>query len=209
MALYYRTCGFVIKKNDIAEADRIFTIFSRDFGKIRILGKSIRKIPSKLKSGIDIFYLSEIEFIQGKTYKTLTDSVVLEKFKNIRKNLIKLKIIHKIAGSLNGLLGVEEKDDKLWDLVNETFEKLEDYSLPTKNYLSVYYYFLWNFFSILGYKPELFHCAVCQTKLSPNTLYFSPNEGGIVCNLCINKTKNPKKVNSDLVKILKIGRAHV
>ncbi len=88
MALHYRTCGFVIKKNDIAEADRIFTVFSQDFGKIKILGKAIRKITSKLKSGIDTFYLSEIEFIQGKTYKTLTDSVVLEKFENIKKNYI-------------------------------------------------------------------------------------------------------------------------
>ncbi len=204
MALHYRTCGFVIKKNDIAEADRIFTVFSQDFGKIKILGKAIRKITSKLKSGIDTFYLSEIEFIQGKTYKTLTDSVVLEKFENIKKNLTKLKIIHKIAGSLDGLLGVEEKDEKLWDLINETFGKLEDYSLLVKNYPLIYYYFLWNFFSILGYKPELFYCVVCQKKLNPNTLYFSSNEAGVVCNLCINKTKKPKRINSDLVKILRL-----
>ncbi|MBU4204806.1 recombination protein O N-terminal domain-containing protein [Patescibacteria group bacterium] len=73
MALHYRTIGFVLKKNDIGEADRIFTVFTLDFGKVKISGKAIRKIASKLKGGIDVISLSEIEFIQGKAYKTLTD----------------------------------------------------------------------------------------------------------------------------------------
>jgi len=87
MAIHYRTCGFVIKKDNIGEFDRIFTVFSQDFGKIKILGKAIRKIASKLKSGIEIISLSEIEFIQGKTHKTLTDAIILEKFDNIKKDL--------------------------------------------------------------------------------------------------------------------------
>ena len=203
MALHYRTCGFVIKKKDIGEADRVFTIFSQDFGKIKVIGKAIRKIASKLKSGIDIFCLSEIEFIQGKVYKTLTDAIVLKKLKNIEKNLIRFKVFHKIAESFD-LLRTEEKDEELWSLLNETFKKLEKDSLLIEEYLLIYYYFLWNLFSILGYKPELFHCVICQKKLNPNNLYFSSDEGGVICDLCLNKAKDTTKINSDLVKILRL-----
>ena len=76
MFLNYRTKGFIFKKEDRGEADQLFTIYTKDFGKLEILGKAIRKISSKLRSGAETFYLSEIEFIQGKTYKTLTDAIL-------------------------------------------------------------------------------------------------------------------------------------
>ena len=46
---------------------------------------------------MEIFYLSEIEFIQGKNYKTLTDVLTIEKFKNVREDLEKLKIAYQIT----------------------------------------------------------------------------------------------------------------
>ena len=78
MAIHYRTQGFILKKTDRGEADQILTIYTKDFGKLEILGKAIRKIKSKLRSGADLFYFSEIEFIQGKAYKTLTDILKLK-----------------------------------------------------------------------------------------------------------------------------------
>ena len=75
MALQYKTKGFIYKKRNRGETDRIFTIFTYDFGKIDVWGRAIRKIDSKLKSGIDIFYLSYIEFVQGKK-KTLLNTLI-------------------------------------------------------------------------------------------------------------------------------------
>ena len=76
MATYYRTQGYVIKKTGLREADQLFTIYTEDYGKIDVLGRGIRKITSKLRSGIDLFCFSEIEFVQGKAYKTLTDAKI-------------------------------------------------------------------------------------------------------------------------------------
>ncbi|NQU82868.1 MAG: recombination protein O N-terminal domain-containing protein, partial [Parcubacteria group bacterium] len=77
---HYRTRGFFLKNEARGEADEIFTLFTSDFGRIRVLGRAIRKITSKLRSGAGLFYYSEIEFIQGKQYKTLTDAVLIDKF---------------------------------------------------------------------------------------------------------------------------------
>ncbi len=63
MAVHYRTQGFVLKKTDLWEADQVFSIYTQDFGKLKVLGKAIRKIKSKLRSGAELFYLSETEFI--------------------------------------------------------------------------------------------------------------------------------------------------
>ena len=81
MSLYCRTEGFIFKKEDRNDSDRVFSVFSKDFGRLEIFGKAIRKIDSKLKSAVEIFSFSEIEFVQGKNRKTLTDVFLQKKLK--------------------------------------------------------------------------------------------------------------------------------
>jgi DNA repair protein RecO (recombination protein O) len=211
MFLHYRTQGIILKKEDRGEADQLFTIYTKDFGKLEILGKAIRKIASKLRSGADIFYLSEIEFIQGKTYKILTDAILVKKFENLRPkpssqpaNLERLKIAYKISEVLDRLIKGQEPDQKIWQLLTETLDKLNNLSFDISHLLLVYYYFLWNLLSILGHQPELYNCPLCQKKLTPERLYFSPKEGGVICQQCQRLTKSAKKITPDLVKILRV-----
>lgn len=149
----------------------MFTVYTRDFGKLDILGKAIRKIKSKLRSGAEPFYLSEVEFIQGKGYKTLTDAILIEKFPDIRKDLKRLSIARQITGVLDTLVSKEEKDKQIWQLIKETFEKLDS----LKKIETIYYYFFWNLVSVMGYQPEFQNCSI-----------------------------NEKKVNCDIVKILRL-----
>lgn len=205
MAVHYRTQGFILKKEDVREADQVFVIYTKDFGKLKIVGKAIRKIKSKLRAGADLYYLSEIEFIQGKTYKTLTDAIVIEKFKNIRDNSEKLKIAYKIAEVADGLIRGQEKDEKIWDLLIEVFEKLNNYPLPTTNYSLVYYYFVWNLLSILGYQIDLYHCVKCQEKLSPTIMNFSSENNGIVCLRCSDdRIKDKILISAETIKIFRL-----
>src|SRR3990167_7638334 len=107
MTTSYRTAGFVFKKDDRFESDRNFSVFTKDFGRVEVLGKSIRKIASKLRGGIEIFSLSEIEFVQGKNRKTLTDAVLDKKFNNIYTP-VKLDISYKISGLVDNFIKGEE-----------------------------------------------------------------------------------------------------
>jgi len=192
-----------LKKEDRGEADRLFTIYTKDFGKLEILGKAIRKTSSKLRSGMEIFYLSEIEFIQGKIYKTLTDAILIEKFQNLRKNLERLEIAYKISEDLDNFVKGEEPDQKIWRLLTEVFEKLNNPQPTTHNLQLIYYYFFWNLISILGYKPELYFCPICQKKLMPEKLYFSAKEGGIICQNCSKNIKAAFEIKPEIVKILR------
>ncbi|MEK7664965.1 MAG: DNA repair protein RecO [Patescibacteria group bacterium] len=203
MTLRHKTECFVIKKDDRFESDRIFTIFAKDLGRLEIRARAIRKIISKLRGGIEVFSLSDIEFIQGKNYKTLTDAISIEKFKNIKNDSKKLEIINKIADVLNNFINGQEKDSHIWDLLKETFEKLNDCS-SSAVYCLIYYYFLWNFFSVLGYSPEVYKCAICQEKLNPCDVYFSYKEGGVVCQKCSGQDNASQKINSDIVKLVRI-----
>jgi DNA repair protein RecO (recombination protein O) len=203
MTLHYKTKGFVFKKNDRFESDRVFTIFTNDFGKVKIYGKAIRKISSKLKGGIDIFSLSEIEFIQGKNRKTLTNALLVRRFGNIADDLLKLEISHRIGEVLNNFIIGQEKDEDIFNLINETFSTLGNCQTDDASQ-SVYFYFLWNFFSVLGFCPEVKKCAACRAKLNPGELFFSFKEGGVICKECSAKNKNLKKIDENAVKIIRL-----
>jgi DNA repair protein RecO (recombination protein O) len=209
MAIKYKTRAIIFKKEERNESDRDFLVFTDDFGRLDIHAKAIRKITSKLRGGIDIFSLSEIEFVQGRNQKTLTDAVTIKKFKNILGDFNKLKIVFQIADVLDNFIKGEEKDKETFNLLSEVFNRLDDSLLKIKNDGLAYQYFLWNFVSLQGYKSEVNNCASCRLKLSPYAVYFSGKEGGIVCGDCANKREAEGaefciKINSDVVKILRL-----
>ncbi len=204
MFFHYRTQGFVLKKNNKGEANQLITIYTKDFGKVEILGKAIRKGKSKLRGAIELFYLSEIEFIQGKIHKTLTDAVLIESFSNLKKDLERLSVAFKISEVLDNLIKGQETDTKIWNLLTQTFKKLNDCQLSIINIQLLYYFFLWNFFSVLGYQPELYNCSICQEKLKPGKLFFNQEKPGIICNNCFKDLKSVKEISPELVKILRL-----
>lgn len=202
MSLYYRTTGFVFKKEDSLEADRNFSVFTKEFGRMEIVGKSIRKISSKLRGGIEVFSVSCLEFIQGKNKKTLTDAVFTQQFNNIFENPEKFKTACKISGMLANLIRGQEKDEELFYLLIETFHKLNICQPPIESLLT--HYFFWNFIAVLGHQPQLSHCAVCGQVLQAHHLYFSNKEGGVICKNCATIKKDGVKITSEAVKVLRL-----
>ncbi|MCX6721207.1 MAG: DNA repair protein RecO [Candidatus Staskawiczbacteria bacterium] len=204
MAEKYRTKGFIFRTEERAEADRIFNVFSEDFGKINVHAKAIRKINSKLRCGANLFYLSEIEFIEGKNHKTLTDAAVINRFYDIFCSVEKIKTAYQISDILCNFIKGQGEDKHLFGLLQETFNKLNSKISAAQNQEMIYYYFLWNFLAGQGYKPEVLKCAACQSKLNPYNIYFSYKEGGVICGACFTNNESAQKINSDTVKILRI-----
>lgn len=204
MTIRYKTQAIVFKKEDRNETDRIFSVFTNDFGRLNIFAKAIRKSVSKLRSGIDIFVMAEVEFIQGKNKKTLTDAIAIKRFDNIYGNPEKFKIANGIGEIINNFVGGEEKDQDFFSLINEVFCELNRLDFNNDKKDLIYYYFLWNAISMFGYKPEIRYCSVCRKKLSPSDVYFSNVIGGTLCKDCLRRDMKNYKINSDVVKIMRL-----
>ena len=211
MFVHYRTKGFFLRKIDRGESDQLFTFYAKDFGKIEVLGRAIRKIKSKLRSGADLFYFSEIEFIQGKSYKTLTDAILIEKFSGQKGSVKKLAMAHRIAELCDKFIKGGEPDRGIWQLLKITFRRLSDQEPAGPGFLLIYY-FLWNLISLLGYQPEFYSCFSCQKKIALGSFYFSPVNGGMICSDCLTKETRKKSflasdyrtINADTIKILRL-----
>lgn len=204
---YYKTEAFVFGKRDSGESDRFFSVFTDEFGWLDIFAKAIRKGSSKLKSGIDIFYFSNIEFVQGKNKKTLTDAIKIHKLSNIYNNPNKFLLADRMSVLLGKFIKGQEKDEEIFNLIKDVFMKLDGDTEPDK-FDFLYHYFLWNMLSILGYHIQTKKCVDCSGVLIPYNIYFSSKSGGIICKNCLNNDRAAKKINSDVVKILRIIFSH-
>ncbi len=204
MFIHYQSSGFILREKDFREADRIFTIYTKEFGKLKFLAKGARKIKSKLRGGLKLFAFSEIKFIQGKGYRTLTDSTVKDEFIKISGSLIKLKTAYKIAEVLDCLTREEDPDKKIWELLKKTLEKLNNCQPKADICRLIYYYYFWNLINLIGVKPSIHNCILCQQKLHLPPFYFSSRHGGILCKKCFEKAQEGIDVELETIKILKI-----
>ncbi len=195
MAVHYRTQALVLKKRDRGEADQVIAFYTKEYGKLQILGRAIRKIKSKLKSATELFYLAEIEFIQGKTFKTLTDAREIESFKGLRGDFEKMRAAFKILETLDRLVRGEEADKSLWRLLIESFKRLDSSSFSG---FIIYHYFAWNLLSVLGYQLDFDNCFLCGNKLN-HSLFFNPG-GGFACSQC----RKGKRISTEAFKIIRL-----
>jgi len=199
----YSTEGIIIKEEESGEADRFFTIFTKDFGKIRALGKGVRKIKAKLRSGLQFFNHIYLEFVQGKYFYTIIEAITIDNFLDLKKEPEKSKALFYIADILDKLIK-EGKDERIWLLTLKILNKMGEKKFSGPRLHLLLRYFEWNLLNISGYSPELYRCVNCRSKLKEGRFYFSAKEGGILCLNCRIKDGEAREINIDTIKILRL-----
>lgn len=100
-----QTNGIVLNRINFGEADRILTIITPEYGKLRLMAKGVRKIKSKLAGGVELFSITDISFLRGKRdIGTLISTRLVTHYGNIVTDIDRttagynaLKLIDKIT----------------------------------------------------------------------------------------------------------------
>ena len=181
-----KTQGFILKEREIDEADIVFFVFSKDFGRLDLLAKSARKLSSKLRRQMELFSLAEVGFVEGKRGERLVEAKCIEKFSRIKKDLERIFLAQKISEVLDFLIKGPEKEEEVFNLLKEVFEKLN--SLSFKKTEELFCYFFWNLVLVLGFLPNFNECDFCKNKIKKDC-FFSFERGGVICPKCKEKEK--------------------
>ena len=113
----HSTQGVILKKHDVGEADAIFVIYTKDFGKIRAVAQGIKKENAKLKGHLETLSLASIQFVVGKNGERLTHAELLDYWPLLRGDREKLKNAWQIAEMINSNCLEGEKDENIWTLL--------------------------------------------------------------------------------------------
>jgi DNA repair protein RecO len=78
------TQAIMLKRMNYGEADRIVTVLTADNGRLSMLAKGVRKSKSKLAGGLELFSVTDINYIDGRSdLKTIISTRLKEHYRNI------------------------------------------------------------------------------------------------------------------------------
>lgn len=126
------TTGIILTRVNYGEADRIITFLTPDHGKITAIAKGVRKAKSKLAGGVELFSVSEISYIKGKSdIDTLISTRLKIHYGNIVKDLERTEIAYEIIKITNK---ATEDDPEVgyFNLLQESFRSIDDNQIDPK-----------------------------------------------------------------------------
>ena len=108
----YTTRGITLSERPIREADRIYTIMTRDLGLVRATAVGVRKEASKLRGNIEPFSLASVSFVKSKDHWRLTSAEFI-------RNILLASVIARPLALIEKLVQGEAPNPGLFDVVEE------------------------------------------------------------------------------------------
>lgn len=128
----YKTKAISLKAASFAEADKLVTLFTREYGKIKVVAKSARRVPSRLGGRVEALTYLDCFIAKGKSLDILSQCEVLESFQSVRNDsealktaLYFLKLVK--AGTVEG-----QTHPELFDLLLLALIKLKEKINPAR-----------------------------------------------------------------------------
>jgi DNA repair protein RecO (recombination protein O) len=144
----------ILSRTDYGEADRIITFLTSEQGKVRAMAKGVRKSKSKLAGGIELFSISDISYIKGRSeLHTLVSTRLDKHFGNIVTDIDRTMLGYEMLKILNRVLE-DEGGPEYYDLLVNSLMILDTLTTP-KDLAEAS--FLLHLMRLLGHLPNFTH----------------------------------------------------
>lgn len=146
------TTGIVLSRTNFQEADRIITILTPDYGKIRLMAKGVRRERSKLAGGIELFSVSDVTFLPGrKEIGTLISSRLITHYGNIVNDIDRTMLGYELLKRTNRVTE-DAAGEEYFNLLKSALTGLDDDALSKE---LVELWFTMQLLKITGHSPKL------------------------------------------------------
>ncbi len=200
-----KTEGIVIRWFELGDTSKVVTLYTRDFGKIKVVAKGLKKMKSKFGAAMELFSLAEIVFYKkaNRELQLLSDAELLEEYSGFKEDYLKFQAANCLVQLLDKFTPDEEKDARLFNMLRKALALLSQAeSSPDLVVLS--YIFSIKLIALAGYRPELDSCVECQgDAFDWDKAYLYPSAGGVLCANCIKGKAGLLKINHTIISILK------
>ncbi len=177
----YRDEGVVLRTQKLGEADRIVTVLTRSHGKIRAVGKGVRRTSSRFGARLEPFMHVDLMFAQGRSLDVVTQvetiapygAVIGASYPVYTAGTAMLETADRLTG--------EEQHPSLQQYLL-LVGALRALSAGDREPGLVLDSFLLRSLAVSGYAPTFAECASCEAP-GPHRS-FAAAAGGMVCSRC-------------------------
>jgi DNA repair protein RecO (recombination protein O) len=203
----YKAEAVVLRHQPVGEADRVLTLFTREYGKIRASARGVRKTTSRLAGRVQPYTHGRLLLARGRTLDIVAQADVVRAFAGLQNDLLRSAYAAYIAELIDRFLPERDRHPDVFEAVLEAWGVIEASAEEDAEI-----YALW--FSLhladrLGYRPEIDRCVGCARPLpggrsarngesaddeatphepagarSAGGWAFSPSAGGALCPAC-------------------------
>ena len=177
-----KTEAVVLKTQRLGETSKILTLYSKKFGKLKVVAKGSRGLKSRFFGTLEplnhilvVYYYKEQRELQ-----LLSQADIIHGFIGIRENLKKYSM-GTFFCELIERTQLEQPNFYLFQMLVDTLKEMESLE---GNHFSVFFWYILKFLHISGFKPQLDTCKICRKVESKNSVRFSLIDGSFICNKC-------------------------
>lgn len=178
-----KTEAVILATRPFKESSLIASVYTRNFGKVKIIAKGCRRPKSKMCGALEPFTRDEIIFYQRETKDlyTLSDAVIIDEFAPIRGSVRKFAAAQTLCEFIDKTSPAEVPDDKVYAMLINFLEVVA--SAQEDALKAIVYLYLIRGMDHAGLRPHLADCVRCRTECGrdEDKTSFSIAAGGIVC----------------------------
>ncbi len=195
----YRSEAIVLRRRDFGEADRLLTLFTPNYGKIRVVAKGVRKPQSRKAGHVELFMRSKMLFARGRNLDLVTQVELGDAYRPLREELVHVTYASHVVELLDRFTAEDDAHPELYQLLVDALGWLSE----TADLLLTARYYELRLLSLVGFEPRLFQCVACGELIEPQDQYFSSDLGGILCPSCQPADPRAQPISLGALKLLR------
>ena len=148
----YHTDAIVLGSAERGEADKVFFLFTREQGLLRVTATGIRKLASKLRYGLQDYDVASVGLVRGKNSWRLTSATPKRIFDARKKNL--LKAFQNTSRLLARMTPRETQESELFDEILRIYQSADILELTPHTVSDIALFSAVKTLSALGYLSD-------------------------------------------------------
>ena len=176
--MYQTTTGIVLRETEYKDADKLLEVLTKDYGRLTLKARGVRRSKSTLKSACQLLCYSEFTFTDVRGKAVITEAAPVEQFRELRDDIELLALGSYFAQVCELVSQEDAPDDSLLSLLLNSLYALCKLHRPQRLVKGA---FELRTACLAGFAPDLGGCAVCG---SDAPAFFDVANGSLLCADC-------------------------
>jgi DNA repair protein RecO (recombination protein O) len=196
----FRVEAVVLRHTDYGEADRILSLYTRQFGKTRALVKGARKVTSRKAGHLEPFTHVKLQLAKGRDLLIVSQADTVDAYLPLGEDLVLMGHASYVIELIDRFTYDDGNENPtIFRLLTDTLSRLAAKSNP---WLAIRYYEM-RLLDYLGFRPQLFECVNCGAEILAEDQFYSFSAGGVICPACGRGLPNLTRISVEALKYLR------
>lgn len=176
--MYIKTNGIVLRETQYRDSDKLMTLMTQELGKLTVKARGAKSARSKNKAACQLLAYSEFTLSEHQGRYTVTETVPLEQFAELRGDLELLALASYFAQVTDTVAQEGDPQPELLSLLLNALYALGRLRLPQRTVKAV---FELRLACLAGFLPDLRGCLACGREDCDR---FNVTQGALQCASC-------------------------